>query len=221
MPLIQEVHDLLPGFPVVALFREEPASGPFVSLRKPVRVGPMSDALRHALGRSPAAWNRHNIDVPALVQIGAEFTEVRVSSLSRHGVLVSPKHDFEAMRRFHEFFHARLDREFDGRIEFPGGEEPFHARAAYSEHTPDLKVRNVGLMARQIRLYQDMAGASYPELLAAVTTDGAMLWYLDGRDSTGDEPNENYARELMELFALGRSAAGGASFTIVLPRARG
>lgn len=146
LPLVTESQQLIAGFPVVALFREEPVSGPFISLRKPLRVASMSDALRHALGRSPAAWNRHNIDVPAMVQVGAEFTEVRVSSLSRHGVLVSPKHDFEAMRRFHEFFHARLDREFDGRIEFPGGEEPFHARAAYSEHTPDLKVRNVGLV---------------------------------------------------------------------------
>ncbi len=146
MPLIQEVHQLLPGFPVVALFREEAISGPFVSLRKPVRVGPMSDALRHALGRSPAAWNRHNIDVPALVQIGAEFTEIRVSALSRHGILVAPKHDFEAMTRFHEFFHAKLDREFEGRIEFPGGEESFHARTAYCEQTPDQKLRHVGLV---------------------------------------------------------------------------
>lgn len=149
LPLIEEAHQLLPGFPVVALFREEPSSGPFVSLRKPVRVGPMSDALRQALGRSPAAWNRHNIDVPALVQVGAEFTEIRVSALSRHGVLAAPRHDFEAMRRFHEFFHARLDREFEGRIEFPGGEESFHARAAYSEHTPDQKVRHVGLIFDQ------------------------------------------------------------------------
>ncbi|MCE9583577.1 MAG: hypothetical protein K8T20_13920, partial [Planctomycetes bacterium] len=108
MPLIDEVHQLLPGFPVVALFREELRSGPFVALKKPVRVASMSDALRQALGRSPAAWNRHNIDVPALVQFGAEFTEVRLSALSRHGLLIAPKHDFEAMRRFHEFFHTRL-----------------------------------------------------------------------------------------------------------------
>lgn len=146
MPLITEAQSLLPGFPIVALFREEPASGPFIALRKPVRVAPMSDALRQALGRSPASWNRHNIDVPALVQIGAEFTEIRVSSLSRHGIVAAPRHDFEAMRRFHEFFHARLDREFEGRIEFPAGEEPFHAKAAYAETTPDRRVRNVGLV---------------------------------------------------------------------------
>ncbi|MCE9583933.1 MAG: hypothetical protein K8T20_15730, partial [Planctomycetes bacterium] len=149
MPLIDEVHQLLPGFPVVALFREELRSGPFVALKKPVRVGSMSDALRQALGRSPAAWNRHNIDVPALVQFGAEFTEVRLSALSRHGLLIAPRHDFEAMRRFHEFFHTRLDREFEGRIEFPTGEAAFHAKAAYVEQTPDQKVRHVGLIFDQ------------------------------------------------------------------------
>ena len=30
-----------------------------------------------------------------------------------------------------------------------------------------------------------------------------MMWYLDLRTSTGTEPNENYAREVLELFTLG------------------
>ena len=33
--------------------------------------------------------------------------------------------------------------------------------------------------------------------------DGAMLVYLDGDGSQGEQPNENLARELMELFTLG------------------
>src|ERR1700682_1920859 len=41
------------------------------------------------------------------------------------------------------------------------------------------------------------------ELLRAVSVDGAMLEYLDGDGSTAQSPNENYGRELMELFALG------------------
>ncbi|KAF0246827.1 MAG: hypothetical protein FD180_357 [Planctomycetota bacterium] len=175
MPLIDEVQQLLPGFPMVALFREEPASGPFVALRKPVRVASMSDALRQALGRSPAAWNRHNIDVPALVQIGAEFTEIRVSALSRHGVLVAPRHDFEAMRRFHEFFHSKLDREFDGRINFPTGEEKFHARAVYSEQTPDLKLRHVGLIFDSDHEWFDRLAVAAPaaEAVAAPVAESA------------------------------------------------
>ena len=155
MPLIEEAHALLPGFPVVAVFRDDPRSGPFISLRKPIRVAAMSDAIRHALGRSDSAWNRHNLDVPAMVQVGAEFTEVRVAAVSRHGLLVAPGHDFEAMRRFHEFFHTKLDRSFEGRIQFPAGEESFEARAAYAEQTPDQRMRQIGLVVAQDRDWFD------------------------------------------------------------------
>jgi uncharacterized protein (DUF1800 family) len=47
----------------------------------------------------------------------------------------------------------------------------------------------------------------FPELVRAVALSPAMLWYLDGREnrkaSMDDVPNENYARELMELHTLG------------------
>jgi uncharacterized protein (DUF1800 family) len=42
------------------------------------------------------------------------------------------------------------------------------------------------------------------QLLQDITVDLAMLQYLDGAGSFATTPNENYARELMELFALGR-----------------
>jgi uncharacterized protein (DUF1800 family) len=42
-----------------------------------------------------------------------------------------------------------------------------------------------------------------PALLRAVAIDPAMLVYLDGRQSSGKAPNENFGRELMELFTLG------------------
>jgi len=47
----------------------------------------------------------------------------------------------------------------------------------------------------------------FPELLRAATLGPAMLWYLDGRvnrrAAPGDRPNENHARELLELHTLG------------------
>lgn len=65
------------------------------------------------------------------------------------------------------------------------------------------KVASPRLMADQIRLFAVRGGGSYPELLRSITIDPAMLVYLDGRTSTGAAPNENYARELLELFGLG------------------
>jgi uncharacterized protein (DUF1800 family) len=47
----------------------------------------------------------------------------------------------------------------------------------------------------------------FPHLLRATATSPAMLWYLDGRTnrkaSPAERPNENYARELLELHTLG------------------
>jgi uncharacterized protein (DUF1800 family) len=39
-----------------------------------------------------------------------------------------------------------------------------------------------------------------------ITIDSAMLYWLDGAGSIADAPNENYAREVMELFTLGRAS---------------
>jgi uncharacterized protein (DUF1800 family) len=59
----------------------------------------------------------------------------------------------------------------------------------------------------------------FSELLAASATSPAMLFYLDGRDNTNQgKPNENYARELMELHTLG--VHGGYTQTDVLEAAR-
>lgn len=51
------------------------------------------------------------------------------------------------------------------------------------------------------------AMGSFPDMLRATATSPAMLWYLDGRVNrkvkSDDKPNENYARELLELHTLG------------------
>ena len=62
----------------------------------------------------------------------------------------------------------------------------------------------------------------FPELIRASALSPAMLWYLDGRDnrkaSHEDQPNENYARELLELHTLG--VHGGYSQSDVMEVAR-
>lgn len=55
----------------------------------------------------------------------------------------------------------------------------------------------------QNKLFRDYAFGNIVELTKKVTIDPAMLIYLDGIKSTKNEPNENYARELMELFTIG------------------
>ena len=59
------------------------------------------------------------------------------------------------------------------------------------------------LMLAQNRKLRQHALGTFPELLRAVTTDPAMQAFLSLVDSDKRDPNENYARELMELFTLG------------------
>ncbi len=52
-------------------------------------------------------------------------------------------------------------------------------------------------------LFRQFAFGNIIDLTKKVTIDPAMLIYLNGNTSTGSSPNENYGRELMELFTLG------------------
>ena len=51
--------------------------------------------------------------------------------------------------------------------------------------------------------WRRMSASNLRSMLMQVTTDPAMLRYLDLATSTGQNPNENYSRELMELFTMG------------------
>jgi uncharacterized protein (DUF1800 family) len=65
------------------------------------------------------------------------------------------------------------------------------------------KVKDASSMAIQIKLLWSLGLGPMGELYKTITIDNAMLRYLDGGDSVKGKPNENYSRELMELFALG------------------
>lgn len=58
-------------------------------------------------------------------------------------------------------------------------------------------------MYKQNQLFREYAFGDFRELAKKVTIDPAMLVYLDGATSRAGNPNENYARELLELFTMG------------------
>jgi uncharacterized protein (DUF1800 family) len=55
----------------------------------------------------------------------------------------------------------------------------------------------------QLELFRDYALPNFRDLLVEVAKDPAMLYWLDGRLNTRARPQENFARELMELFTVG------------------
>lgn len=65
------------------------------------------------------------------------------------------------------------------------------------------KVREPYYMWRQNELFRRLATGNWLQMLIEVGQDPAMLIWLDQAQSRKDHPNENFAREVMELFALG------------------
>jgi uncharacterized protein (DUF1800 family) len=58
-------------------------------------------------------------------------------------------------------------------------------------------------MALQIELFRRMGTGNFKDLILAISRDPAMLSYLDNNTNRRGKPNENYARELLELFTMG------------------
>ena len=69
--------------------------------------------------------------------------------------------------------------------------------------TSNAKVQNVGQMVRQYQLMNRNALGRFDVMLQEISRDPAMMVWLDTVQSKKGMPNENYARELMELFSLG------------------
>jgi len=69
--------------------------------------------------------------------------------------------------------------------------------------TSEQKVRDAYYLWLQYETLRSHAMGEFPALVKAILRDPAMLIYLDGDRSLPPNPNENFAREVMELFTLG------------------
>ena len=69
--------------------------------------------------------------------------------------------------------------------------------------TSNVKVQSPRLMAEQNLLLRLMCKGSFKDFVKAINKNAAMMEFLDIVRSGRHQPNENYARELMELFTLG------------------
>jgi uncharacterized protein (DUF1800 family) len=85
--------------------------------------------------------------------------------------------------------------------------QPVHEKLTLLWHnhfaTSAQKVRSAAHMAAQNEKLRALSLGDFRTLAYAMLTDAAMLRWLDGQSSTAKAPNENLAREFMELFALG------------------
>ena len=69
--------------------------------------------------------------------------------------------------------------------------------------TAESKVRDYRKMLLQIETFERHAAGNFRDLVIAVAQDPAMLYYLDAGVNVKGAANENFAREVMELFTMG------------------
>ena len=65
------------------------------------------------------------------------------------------------------------------------------------------KVRDYRKLLKQLDLFETKGMGSFRDLTVAVAQDPAMLYFLDAGKNVKGAPNENFAREIMELFTMG------------------
>jgi len=84
---------------------------------------------------------------------------------------------------------------------------PFEERMTLFWHglltTAFTKVNKPDLLLQQNDFLRRNALGSFRDILVGISKDPAMLIWLDGATNRKGKPNENYARELMELFSMG------------------
>ncbi|MBL7631390.1 DUF1800 domain-containing protein, partial [Frankia sp. CN6] len=85
--------------------------------------------------------------------------------------------------------------------------DPFTEKLTFFWHghfaTSIRKVRSASMMLAQNEIFRRSGAGPFDALVLAVARDPAMLVWLDAGQNREEHPNENFARELLELFTLG------------------
>ena len=88
-----------------------------------------------------------------------------------------------------------------------GTERPLEEKMTLFWHnhfaTSSAKVDNAFVMYNHINTLRKYALGRFNVLLEAISKDPGMIYWLDGQENVAAHPNENFAREVMELFTLG------------------
>jgi uncharacterized protein (DUF1800 family) len=181
------------GFDQVAHLLRRTMFGPTKSdIQSMLSLG-MSQAVTQLLADSaapnpPVTTNSTDVDVPIgqtwvnsprLNSNGNNPNGVRVVSLKAWWIGLMIGQPVSARERMTLFWHNNLVTEADVVAD---------ARFSY----------------RYVALLRQYALGNYRTLMKQITIDGAMLRYLNGNTNTAAHPNENYARELQELFTIGK-----------------
>ena len=162
----------------VHLHRRAGFAGTWEDLQRDLKQGPQEAVDRLLAGNSPASKTAEEFEATSRLLADAAVASGNIQRLKAwwlYRMLFSP--------------------------------DPLGERLALVWHnhfaTSNRKLADAAMMRRQNDLFRQFARAPFGELLTRVVKDPAVLVWLDADSNRREHPNENLARELMELFTLG------------------
>lgn len=81
---------------------------------------------------------------------------------------------------------------------------PIDFNTIYQSSNSYVHNNTARIFYRYFKMFRDNALGNFKTLIRAVSTDPCMMYYLNNQANTATAPDENFARELMELFTLGK-----------------
>jgi uncharacterized protein (DUF1800 family) len=145
----------------------------------------------------PEALSRVGLDAAVEALVSPAGAETFTGAAPHAGNAAAPLEPFDLFGHDHLFWLDRMVRT----------NQPFVQRMALIWHdwfaTSNNEVGSQRMMLDQYELFRRAGRGSFEQLVRQVTTDPAMLSWLNGTSNRRGAINENYARELMELFTLG------------------
>lgn len=218
----------LPGLgPLIGLsaaFGQTRVPNPLAPLSRPWTVEDAAHLLRRAgFGGTPEQIEQlHQMGLKAAVDYLVDYDKVRVNfeSLSSKQILPfapDPFRDGYAPSQEERNAYVKIRKRNDW-IENANMTEwwlrrmvatprPLEEKLALFWHghfTSGLReVKLPGMMLDQQQVFRDNALKDFRSMLAAICIDPAMMRYLDNVNNVVKEPNENFGRELLELFTIG------------------
>ena len=120
-----------------------------------------------------------------------------------------PEVDTAALYRYHPDAERpfRLPNGMEWLYRMVTTQRPLEEKMALFWHqvfaTGENKVESVYEIAQQIKMFREHGLGNYRELLVSLAQNPAVLYWLDNQENHKRAPNENWGRELMELFSMG------------------
>jgi uncharacterized protein (DUF1800 family) len=160
---------------------------------------PSHSDVAHLLRRTEfVARSERVTTLVGLPSLAAAVDDVMAVPGSPGGPTMTASAEWERSEQFMRFWFDRMAHD---------SPRPFQEKMALFWHghfCSDLpKVGSADLMADQIGLFRWFGLGNFRNLAISMATQPAMLRYLDNNKNLASSPNQNFARELLELFLLG------------------